>query len=161
MFRSQPFPIDCIYSKHADDIFGKPRLPAAIADATTQGWASIAGMPGTAITTAFIPVRDPRAAAGWYGNLLGLTVAHADNFSAVLSAAGTASVTLMGPDSGIKAEPGLPWATCNFLVDDLEGTRARLAADGVPVGSIDGAPDVCLFFTAQDPDGNTLLLTDR
>ena len=39
--------------------------------------------------------------------------------------------------------------------------HARLEDSGVPVGSIAGAPDVCLFFTAQDPDGNTLLLTDR
>ena len=118
-------------------------------------------MPGTAITTAFIPVRNPQAAAGWYSRMLGLTVGQASDFSAVLSAAGTASVTLMGPDSGIKAQPGLAWATCNFLVDDLEETRARLAENGAAVGAIAGGPDVCLFFTAQDPDGNTLLLTDR
>jgi len=52
-------------------------------------------MPGTAITTAFIPVRNPQAAADWYSRMLGLTVGQANNFSAVLSAAGTASVTLM------------------------------------------------------------------
>ena len=118
-------------------------------------------MPGTAITTAFIPVRNPQTAADWYSRMLGLTVGQANNFSAVLSAAGTASVTLMWPDSGIKAQPGLAWATCNFLVEDLEGARTRLADNRVAVGPITGAPDVCLFFTAQDPDGNTLLLTDR
>lgn len=118
-------------------------------------------MTGTAITTAFIPVRNPESAAGWYSRALGLTIAGANTFSAVLSGGGTASVTLMGPDSGIKAEPGLAWATCNFLVDDLAGTRARLAENGVPVGPVGGSPDVCLFFTAEDPDGNTLLLTDR
>ncbi|BCW79935.1 MULTISPECIES: VOC family protein [Micrococcaceae] len=118
-------------------------------------------MPGTAISTAFIPVRNPESAAGWYSRTLGLTIAEANTFSAVLNGEGKASVTLMGPDSGIKAEPGLAWATCNFLVDDLEGTRARLAEDGVPVGPVGGSPDVCRFFTAEDPDGNTLLLTDR
>jgi catechol-2,3-dioxygenase len=123
--------------------------------------ANIAGMPGTAITTAFIPVRNPHAAADWYRRFLGLSVAEANTFSAVLTAAGTASVTLMGPDSGIKAAPGLAWATCNFMVDDLTGTHAVLAESGVPVSAIEGSPEVCLFFTAQDPDGNTLLLTDR
>jgi len=118
-------------------------------------------MPGTAITTAFIPVRNPQAAAEWYSRTLGLTIAETNTFSAVLSGGGTASVTLMGPDSGIRAQPGLAWATCNFLVDDLEETRTRLAENGVAVGAIAGAPDVCLFFTAKDPDGNTLLLTDR
>ncbi|MDJ0455739.1 VOC family protein [Arthrobacter sp. NQ7] len=118
-------------------------------------------MTGTAITTAFIPVRNPQAAAAWYSRVLGLSIAEAGSFSAVLTGGGTASVTLMGPDSGIQASPGLRWATCNFRVVDLAGTHARLEDSGVPVGSIAGAPDVCLFFTTQDPDGNTLLLTDR
>ncbi|NUT71343.1 VOC family protein [Pseudarthrobacter sp. C4D7] len=118
-------------------------------------------MPGTSITTAFIPVQDPLAAADWYSRMLDLAVGSSNTFSAVLGAAGSASVTLMGPDSGIDAAPGLPWATCNFWVDDLAKTRARLAESGVPTGPIEGSADVCLFFTARDPDGNTLLLTDR
>lgn len=122
---------------------------------------TITGMPGTAITTAFIPVRDPQVAAHWYSRMLGLTVADANRFSALLAGSGTASVTLMGPGSGIQVSPGLSWATCNFTVDDLDAKRAELAEQGVPVGSITGSPDVCLFFTAKDPDGNTLLLTDR
>lgn len=37
----------------------------------------------------------------------------------------------------------------------------RLQDRGVAEGPLQGAPDVCLFFTALDPDGNTLLLTGR
>ena len=118
-------------------------------------------MPVTAITTAFIPVRNPVASAGWYSAMLGLDIVKADSFSAVLSGAGTASVTLMGPDSGIKTSPGLAWATCNFRVEDLARCRAELAGSGVAAGPVQGSPDVCLFFTVQDPDGNTLLLTAR
>jgi catechol 2,3-dioxygenase-like lactoylglutathione lyase family enzyme len=118
-------------------------------------------MPGTAVTTAFIPVRDPRQAAAWYSSVLDLRVGEANSFSAVLYGDGTASLTLMGPDSGIRAEPGLEWATCNFRVPDIALKQAQLREQGVPVGPVQGSPDVCLFFTAQDPDGNTLLLTDR
>jgi predicted enzyme related to lactoylglutathione lyase len=121
-------------------------------------------MTSVRIGTAFVPVRDPAAAAPWYGRALGLAVQSVDEWSAVLRSgdgAGGASLTLLGSASGIRAAPGLPWATCAFTVADLAAARAGLAAEGGEPGPVEGAPEVCRFFTARDPDGNTLLITDR
>ncbi|WP_377273037.1 VOC family protein [Peterkaempfera sp. SMS 1(5)a] len=116
------------------------------------------------ITTAFIPVADPAAAARWYSRSLGLHIHSVDEWSAVLGPgadAASTSLTLLGPASGIQAEPGLAWATCNFAVADLVRVRAELESQGFEPSAITGAPEICRFFTLQDPDGNTLLLTDR
>src|SRR5262245_13694723 len=122
------------------------------------------------VGTAFIPVTDPETAARWYSQVLGLRVRSADRWSAVLdpgadtdaTTAGSATaLTLLGPASGIQAKPGLPWATCNFAVTDLERARADVAGHGCDPSAIDGAPEVCLYFSFHDPDGNTLLITDR
>lgn len=108
------------------------------------------------IGSAFVPVRDPEASAAWYATTLGLEVESSSPFSAVLRVGGH-RVTLMGPASGISAEPGLPWATCSYQVDDLAAARR-----GFPDASaVDGDPAVCLFFSARDPDGNVLLVVDR
>lgn len=116
--------------------------------------------PPTAITTAFIPVHDPRASAHWYADALGVHIMEETDFSSVL-AGSHGQVTLMGPKSGIRVTPGLPWATCNFRVDDLVLVHERLARLGAHPGDVQGDLDRCLFFTATDPDGNTLLVTDR
>lgn len=114
------------------------------------------------VGTAFIPVSDPETAARWYEAELGFSVRSTDEYAAVLEGvAGAGAVTLMGPRSGISAQPGLPWATCNFVVEDLDAARARLDAAGWAPSAVDGAADVCLFFTVRDPDGNTLLVVDR
>lgn len=119
-------------------------------------------MSSIAVTTAFIPVHNPAAAALWYSEMLDLEILTTNNSSAVLGpTAGTTSITLLGPDSGIKVRPGLEWATCNFLVEDLYEKRATLQRLGVQTSELEGSADVCLYFTLQDPDGNTLLLTDR
>lgn len=115
----------------------------------------------TAITTAFIPVSDAMAATAWYSKRLGLEVVEATPFSAVLEGSSGSRVTLMGATSGIGAKPGLDWATCNFLVEDLTDARDRLRADGSEPTEIVGEPDRCLYFTMRDPDGNLLLVTDR
>jgi catechol 2,3-dioxygenase-like lactoylglutathione lyase family enzyme len=116
--------------------------------------------PPTAITTAFIPVHDPRAGAHWYADAFGLGIGEETDVSSVL-AGSHGQVTLMGPKSGIHVEPGLPWATCNFRVDDLASVHERLARLGAHPTGVLGDPDRCLFFTATDPDGNTILVTDR
>ncbi|MEV4686946.1 VOC family protein [Microbacterium sp. LWH3-1.2] len=116
--------------------------------------------PPTAITTAFIPVHDPRASAHWYADAFGLGILEESDFSSVL-AGSHGQVTLMGPKSGIHVEPGLPWATCNFRVDDLASVHERLTRLGAHPGDELGDPERCLFFTATDPDGNTILVTDR
>ncbi|KAB8191814.1 VOC family protein [Nonomuraea phyllanthi] len=116
------------------------------------------------ITTAFIPVADPAASARWYNRVLGFQIHSVDEWSAVLrpgGGAGATSLTLLGPASGIQAKPGLPWATCNFTVADLDQARSRLEGHGCEPGAIEGDPEVCRFFAVQDPDGNTLLVTDR
>ncbi|MFI6481372.1 VOC family protein [Nonomuraea sp. NPDC050663] len=114
------------------------------------------------ITNAFIPVADPGASARWYSTVLGFQVASVDEWSAVLRCeGGSPSLTLMGPASGIAAAPGLAWATCNLAVADLDEARAELERHGSEPGDVEGSYEVCRFFTAKDPDGNTLLVTDR
>jgi catechol 2,3-dioxygenase-like lactoylglutathione lyase family enzyme len=116
------------------------------------------------ITTAFIPVTDPAVSARWYSRSLGLHIHSVDEWSAVLGSGGSpgsTSLTLLGPASGIQAKPGLAWATCNFAVADLSQARSDLEGQGCEPSAIAGAPEVCRFFTLQDPDGNTLLITDR
>ena len=117
----------------------------------------------TTVGTAFVPVRDPAAAATWYAAALGLEIGEVTAWSAQLhSGDGDRTLlTLMGPQSGIRAEPGLPFATCNYVVTDLDAARNRLEAAGASPSPVAGYPDVCLFVTAQDPDGNTLLVVDR
>ncbi len=116
------------------------------------------------ITTAFIPVADPAAAARWYSRILGFRVHLVDEWSAILRSGegdDATSLTLMGPASGIQAKPGLDWATCNFTVTDLSLARSDLADHGCQPTAIEGSPEICRFFTIKDPDGNTLLVTDR
>lgn len=116
----------------------------------------------TTVGTAFVPVRDPAAAADWYAAALGLGIREVTAWSAQLHGGDDRTVlTLMGPASGIRAEPGLPFATCTYLVDDLEAARGRLEAAGAAPSAVDGSPEVCLFVTARDPDGNVLLVVDR
>ncbi|WP_206641846.1 VOC family protein [Nonomuraea polychroma] len=111
--------------------------------------------------TAFLPVADPAAAALWYADTFGFETVSVNEWSANLAGGRPgATLTLMGPDSGIQAEPGLPFSTHNFNVDDVEATR-RLAAAGLEPTPIEGDPDTCLYFTVRDPDGNILLICDR
>ena len=113
--------------------------------------------------SAFLPVTDQRASARWFAETFGLQVAAVDDWSAQLSLPdvdGTA-LTLLGPASGIRAEPGLPFATFSMVAAELDELRARLVAVGLDVGEIDGDPEVCRFFTLPDLDGNTLLVVDR
>jgi catechol 2,3-dioxygenase-like lactoylglutathione lyase family enzyme len=119
-------------------------------------------MDGVRITTAFIPVADLEASARWYGRVLGFRVHAIDEWSAVLASRdGPTSLTLLGPSSGIRVKPGLRWATCNFAVPDIDQARSDLQGHGCEPTAIQGSPDICLFFTIQDPDDNTLLITDR
>lgn len=117
----------------------------------------------TTVGTAFVPVRDPAAAADWYAAALGLGIGEVTAWSAQLHGGDDhrTVLTLMGPASGIRAEPGLSFATCNYVVDDLDSARERLAAAGATPSAVAGSADVCRFVTARDPDGNVLLVVDR
>lgn len=115
---------------------------------------------GISLASAFVPVQHPPTAAGWYAEAFGATVEEATEHAAVLRL-GTGLLTLMGPASGIRATPGLPWSPVSFRADDLEAARARLAATGAGVSTVQGSADRCLFLTVDDPDGNVLLVVDR
>ncbi|GHJ44465.1 hypothetical protein Cs7R123_18070 [Catellatospora sp. TT07R-123] len=115
----------------------------------------------TRIGSAFLPVRDPAAAAAWFERAFDLGRQSVDEWSAVLVDADGGRLTLLGPASGVKAQPGLPWATHNLVVDDLDAVHARLDGEGQPVTELTGDPGVCRFFTVPDLDGNLLLVVDR
>ncbi|MBI9114312.1 VOC family protein [Sanguibacter suaedae] len=117
-------------------------------------------MPAHAIGTAFVPVTSPQIAAEWYREVLGLDIATVSEHSAVLFV-GSQRLTLMGPASGISAQPGLTWATCNFVVDDVDATYAALEERGLVETAIRGDRDICRYFSAKDLDGNVLLVVDR
>jgi catechol 2,3-dioxygenase-like lactoylglutathione lyase family enzyme len=125
---------------------------------------TVRDMDSVRITTAFIPVADPATSAHWYSRMLGFRIYSEDERSAVLRSGegiGSTSLTLLGPASGIQAKPGLGWATCNFAVTSLDQARSHLEGQGCEPSAIEGAPEICCFFTIRDPDGNTLLVTDR
>jgi catechol 2,3-dioxygenase-like lactoylglutathione lyase family enzyme len=116
------------------------------------------------ITTAFIPVADPAASADWYSRMFRLRIDSTDEWSAVLRSGegvGSTALTLLGPASGIQAAPGLNWATCNFAVTELDQVRVDLQRQGLEPSAIEGTAEMVRFFTLRDPDGNTLLVTDR
>lgn len=116
----------------------------------------------TQIGSAFLPVNEPKAAAEWYAKVFGLAVRSSEEHAAVLeSGEPVRRLTLLGPKSGISAAPGLGWAPFNLIADDLEELRGRLGEFSETVSSVDGDDRSCLWFTTQDPDGNTLLIVDR
>lgn len=111
--------------------------------------------------SAFVPVHDPHRSAAWYTRTFGVEVRSADARSAVLVDQDGRQVTLLGPLSGIRATPGLPWASCSFVVDDAEAFRGRCVEQDLRPGPVEGDPEVCLFLTLQDPDDNVVLVVDR
>jgi catechol 2,3-dioxygenase-like lactoylglutathione lyase family enzyme len=115
----------------------------------------------TRLGSAFVPVNDAAAAASWYGDFLDLRVISVDPHAAVLADAAGNPLTLLGPGSGIAAKPGLDWATCSFVVSDLDGHHAESSRRGLAPTPIDGDPIICRFFTVRDLDGNMLLIVDQ
>lgn len=110
--------------------------------------------------SAFVPVTDTARSAAWYSDVFGVRAHSVDDFAAVLSDGEGRRVTLLGPASGIRATPGLPWASCSYLVEDVHAFRETCPADWQP-GPVEGDPTVCLFLTLRDPDGNVVLVVDR
>ena len=70
-------------------------------------------------------------------------------------------LTLLGPASGIPAQPGLPWAPVSFRVDDVEAFRDRCVHAGVTCSPVEGDAATCRFLTVTDLDGNAVLVVDR
>jgi predicted enzyme related to lactoylglutathione lyase len=115
----------------------------------------------TKIGSAFLPVKDPAAASAWFNHAFDLKEYSLNAWAAVLVDTEGNRLTLLGPASGIQAQPGLPWATHNLVVDNLEATHARMLSQGRAVTLVTGDPEVCRFFSMRDPDGNVLLVCDR
>ncbi|MBE1875394.1 VOC family protein [Myceligenerans pegani] len=116
----------------------------------------------TQIGSAFLPVHDTRSAADWYAKTFDLHPISREDHAAVLETGEPGRrLTLLGPASGIAVEPGLDWAPFNLVADDLAAVRDRLTEAGSKPGDVHGDDETCFWFTATDPDGNTLLVVDR
>ena len=113
---------------------------------------------------AFVPATDLDAARAFYGELLGLEVISADDFSIVVRSGGTdlriTKIESLSPQ---------PFTVLGWSVSDLVGTMTRLAERGVEFLHYEGmnqtdaglwtAPSGALVSWCRDPDGNTLSLT--
>lgn len=115
----------------------------------------------TKIGSVFLPVKDPATASAWFHHAFDLKEHSLDPWAAVLLDTEGNRLTLLGPVSGIQAQPGLPWATHSLVVDDLDARHARMLDEGRAVTNVTGDPQVCRFFSMRDPDGNVLLICDR
>lgn len=115
----------------------------------------------THLGSAFVPVKDTESAARWYCGVFGLSAVSIEPHAAVLADVDDRRVTLMGPSSGIRAEPGLPWASTSYRVDDIHAFRRRCLEDALTPTDVVGDPLVCEFFSMQDPDGNVVLVVSR
>ncbi|WP_432534706.1 VOC family protein [Kineococcus arenarius] len=113
------------------------------------------------LASSFLPVHDPAAAAAWYRDRFGLEGTDVQEHAAVLRDRDGRLLTLMGPVSGIPVRPGLAWAPVSFRVEDVAAFREDLLRSGSPCSPVQGDPGTCLFVTAADPDGNTVLVVDR
>jgi catechol 2,3-dioxygenase-like lactoylglutathione lyase family enzyme len=113
---------------------------------------------------AFVPTRDMERAAEFYGGTLGLEVLEHTSYALVLDAAGTTvRVTLVQ-----ELDPQ-PFTVLGWLVEDIDGTAAELAAAGIMPLRYPGmeqddagvwtAPGGARVLWFNDPDGNTLSLT--
>lgn len=119
-------------------------------------------MYNTRLGSAFVPVSDTERSARWYEETFGFRRRVVNEYSAWLDApGGGTSLTLLGPASGIAAQPGLDWATCNLVVDDLDRVHRALSDASAAPTTMEGDPEICLFFTVRDPDGNQVLVVDR
>jgi catechol 2,3-dioxygenase-like lactoylglutathione lyase family enzyme len=115
----------------------------------------------TRMGSAFVPVSDASAAAEWYADFLGLRTVSLQTHAAVVADDDGRTVTLLAPSSGIAAKPGLDWATCTFVVSDLDDHHAESERRGLAPSAIDGDAKVCRFFTVRDLDGNLMLIVDQ
>jgi catechol 2,3-dioxygenase-like lactoylglutathione lyase family enzyme len=106
-------------------------------------------------------VSDAAAAASWYTDFLDLRAISVESHAAVLTDEADRTVTLLAPSSGIAAKPGLDWATCTFVVSDIDSRHAESERRGLAPTALEGDATVCRFFTVRDLDGNKLLIVDQ
>jgi hypothetical protein len=113
------------------------------------------------VGSAFVPVSDAGAAADWYADYLDLRTVSVEPQVAVLTDDSGSKVTLLAPSSGIAVKPGLDWATCNYVVSDVDRYHAESERRGLAPSAVEGDAAVCRFFTVRDLDGNLMLIVDR
>jgi len=123
------------------------------------------GVLGSALVVAFVPSTDLDSSRRFYEGILGLPVVEQDQFAVVLDAARlTIRVTYVGPEFTVQ-----PFTVLGWEVGDLRAVMAELVRRGVAflrVGMVDQdengvwtAPDGTPLAWFQDPDGNTLSLS--
>lgn len=108
-----------------------------------------------------VPVADQRRAARFYTDRLGFRVVFDDPTGP------TQRWVMLRPPGGGTAItlvtwfPSMPPGSLKGLVyevDDVVAARARLSADGVPVGDVEHTPWGSRLVQLDDPDGNGLVL---
>jgi predicted enzyme related to lactoylglutathione lyase len=108
-----------------------------------------------------VPTRDYEAASDFYGSVLGLPLGKRwGDMPAGEFETGTLTIAVMQSDAfGIEFQPhSHPVA---LHVDDVEGARAELEAQGVEFLADTMDSGVCHMAHFKDPDGNVLMLHHR
>lgn len=113
----------------------------------------------------FVPVTDAAVAREFYAGVVGLTVVEETPFALVLDANGVMLRVTPVTDLAVQ-----PFTIAGWAVADIAATVRALASSGVAFCRYDGmATDELGIWTApsgdqvawfQDPDGNTLSVTE-
>jgi len=100
----------------------------------------------------FVRAHDVDALRTWYADALGVEF-HGENLIRFESTADGVTLGLFEHDSTYIGDPERQGAMINFVVDDLDGVVARLAAAGAPSEPVqdDGYGR---FSWSSDPEGN-------
>ncbi len=101
-------------------------------------------------------VRDLPTALAFYRDQLGLAVKNSDDGS-TRAELGTGTVSLV-LDASLKPGPANNRARLVFKVDDVESTRAGLAARGVRLGPVYRPKPGLAACDGSDPEGNLFTL---
>lgn len=121
----------------------------------------------SALTVAFVPSTDLDRSRSFFEEILGFPVVEQDRFAVVLDAGPlTIRVTYVGPEFTVQ-----PFTVLGWEVGDIQADMAGLVERGVTflrVGALDQdaagvwtAPDGTHIAWFQDPEGNTLSLSQR
>jgi predicted enzyme related to lactoylglutathione lyase len=114
---------------------------------------------------AFVPTQDPETARAFYERVLGMKFLDQDGFAVTVQASGEIRVRLVKIENHKAAQfTILGWETANIeqSVSDLESRGVVFLQFGMPGQDARGiwrSPGGALVAWFQDPDGNTLSLT--
>ncbi len=114
----------------------------------------------------FVATARPEEARRFYGTILGLSLVEEGPFALVF----TANETLLRVQK-VGSVAKIPYTALGWEVSDIEGVVGRLVEQGVTLERYDGlpqnelgiwrTPDGSSVAWFQDPDGNTLSITER